>query len=259
MFEAYQPRRNTKRLWRWVTSLAASSTLIGGGVGIAIAATHEPKGLEKKAPVEVVFRPPPPPKPALHPVPPPPAPKTVPRPKAIVAEVPAAAAAPVPAAAPMEAPKQLPTDRPKEAAADEAVAAQTVAVGGSGDGSGSAVGGGSVGPEEGESAAPVAAAAVPGGPITLPEDAEPADCSENEPPQYPEAARSTGIEGKVVLKVVVERDGRVANVRLMKGDQPFADAAIAAISRWTCTPASLDGTPISVYRVINVPFTLRND
>jgi protein TonB len=179
---------------------------------------------------------------------PPPAPVVVDVPK------PAPVAAAAPAAAPMVAPKEVPKKAAPES--DTAVTAIQTAVGGTGDGSGSAVG--SADSDGEESAAPVVAKAGSSGPVNLPEDAEPPEPSEdNAQPEYPEAARATGQEARVVLKIVVEKDGRVGRVQVLKGEEPFVSAALSVVKTWTYSPATMDGEALAVFKIVNITFALR--
>jgi protein TonB len=209
--------------------------------------------------VDVSFRPPPPPPPPakIENAPkPPPKRAAAPKPPPPVAEpLPVAAPAPPPpAAAAMVAPKEIPKVAAPES--DTVVQAIAVAVGGTGDGSGTAVGA----PGEDESPAPVVASAGTSGPVNLPEDADPPEPSEdNVAPEYPEAARTTGQEARVVLKIVVERDGHVGRIQVLKGDEPFLSAALAAVKTWTYEPARLDGEAIAVFKIVDLKFKLRSE
>ncbi|MCP3064028.1 TonB family protein [Myxococcus sp. K38C18041901] len=113
-------------------------------------------------------------------------------------------------------------------------------------------------------AKPVAAKAEPGrsvltGPLQLPESAKPpVELAGNLQPEFPQQARSAGREGLVVLKLVVTERGEVRDVTVMRGEEPFVSAAMRAVSTWRYQPAVLEGRPISVYRVVKVPFRLRN-
>jgi protein TonB len=156
----------------------------------------------------------------------------------------------------MVAPKEVP--QVAAPASDTAVAAVAVAVGGTGDGSGDAVGSGTARDDD-ESAAPVIAKAGSSGPVNLPEDAEPPEPDEgNAQPEYPESARATGQEAKVVLKIVVEQDGRVGRVQVLKGEEPFVSAALGVVKGWHYTPATLEGAPIAVFKIVNITFSLRD-
>ncbi|HEX3346155.1 MAG TPA: TonB family protein, partial [Polyangiaceae bacterium] len=51
---------------------------------------------------------------------------------------------------------------------------------------------------------------------------------------YPPGARGSA---SVVLDLVVDKDGHIADVAVVDGDAPFVDAALAAARQWTFTPA----------------------
>lgn len=231
-----------------IATLAAMAVLAGFIVVTAVLSTHaNPAG---KKSVDVSFRPPPPPPPPAkieRPPPPPPPPKKLAPPKPVVVDA--------PAPAPMVAPKELPKAPPPEAV--EPVAAVQLAVGGTGTGVAPAVGGPTPDTED-DSPAPVEAKVAAGGPVNIPEEADPPEPDENNaPPEYPEAARTTGQEARVVLKVVVEKDGSVGRITVLKGEEPFSAAAIAAVKTWRFTPAQLDGQPIAVFLTVPVKFSLR--
>lgn len=57
---------------------------------------------------------------------------------------------------------------------------------------------------------------------------------------YPKTGRGAA---KVVLELVVERDGRVSNARVVSGADPFARAARRAAAAWKFTPATRGGEP----------------
>lgn len=227
----------------------AAVTLVGLGIGVAAIASR-PSTVTKEKQVDVSFRPPPPPpEPVKVEPPPPPKPKAKPPPPVVVAEV------PPPAPAAMVAPKEVPKEKPKES--DTAVQAIAVAVGGTGNGKMDEA---PVAPrDEDESEAPViASAGKPNGPVNLPEDADPPVPNEdNAQPEYPESARTTGQEAKVVLKIVVEADGRVGRIQVLKGEEPFVSSALAVVRTWTYEPATLDGAPITVFKIVNITFSLR--
>jgi eukaryotic-like serine/threonine-protein kinase len=96
------------------------------------------------------------------------------------------------------------------------------------------------------------------GPINLPEGARPpAELPGNVWPEFPAEARTAGREGLVILKIVITKEGRVGEVKLLRGEEPFASAAMAAVREWRYTPATLEGRPLSVYRIVRMPFRLR--
>jgi len=239
----------------WFTA-SLSSLVIYAAIAIAVVllgrATKEVVAPEKKVDVtfvEKVVKPPPPPPPAAVAAPPKPA------------EVkPPAAAAPVvrpdqkirkldkpPPVKKMVAPKEMPTAPPKEADASEDKGVAVYGEPGAGD---------PAGLEGGVSQGGVVGGTV-GGAIALPEDASPpTPLASNTVPAYPSEARSTGKTGTVVLKVVILADGSVADVQVMRGEEPFVSAAVAAVKTWKYEPARHQGQAITVYRIVQIPFKL---
>ena len=77
-------------------------------------------------------------------------------------------------------------------------------------------------------------------------------------PQYPPMARTARIEGQVVLRAVIGRDGTIQNLRLISGHPLLVKAAIDAVSRWRYRPYYLNGEPIEVETQVTVNFTLNH-
>jgi protein TonB len=75
-------------------------------------------------------------------------------------------------------------------------------------------------------------------------------------PDYPALARIARAEGTVILEAVIDADGRVTSVRGLREMPLLTEAAIAAVSRWTFTPARLNGVPTPVVMTVTVVFTL---
>jgi protein TonB len=70
-----------------------------------------------------------------------------------------------------------------------------------------------------------------------------------------ESARRAGLQGTVILEVVVDSEGCVRSPRILKG-LPFGlnEAAVAAVRSWAFEPARFQGRPVAVYYVIPVSF-----
>lgn len=56
-------------------------------------------------------------------------------------------------------------------------------------------------------------------------------------PEYPAAAKHQGVQGAVILRIVIEPDGHVSDVRVASGDPLLVDAAKAAAKLWKYSPA----------------------
>lgn len=77
------------------------------------------------------------------------------------------------------------------------------------------------------------------------------------PPIYPPEAKLHPINGKVVLDVVIGKDGTVENVKIAKGLRGDYDQnAIDAVRQWTFEPYLLNGDPIEVKTTINITYSL---
>jgi TonB family protein len=74
-------------------------------------------------------------------------------------------------------------------------------------------------------------------------------------PKYTEEARKAGVEGAIVLQLVVNAEGRPENVRVVKGLRSDLDEnAVAALQQWKFEPGKKGGKPVSVFATIQVRF-----
>ena len=76
-------------------------------------------------------------------------------------------------------------------------------------------------------------------------------------PVYPKDAWKARLTGKVILRFLVETDGRVSNVTVLRGREVFRQAAIDALMRFRFKPAQIDGEPISVWMTQAISFNLK--
>jgi len=225
----------------WLASFTASSAIYGAlVVAIVILGSATRHIVEKKAVdltfVEKVIQEPPPPPPVEIRAEPPPAAAPVVRPDQKIRKLDKP-----PPPKELVAPKEMPKNVPQEADPSQD---KGIAVYGEGKGDPAGLEGGTAGLN--------AAAAV-----ALPDDADPPlPVAANVKPDYPQEARANSRTGTVVLKVVILANGAVADVQVMRGDEPFVSAALAAVRTWKYTPARYKGQPIAVYRIIQIPFKL---
>jgi periplasmic protein TonB len=73
-------------------------------------------------------------------------------------------------------------------------------------------------------------------------------------PKYPVEARSGAAEGTVVLKEVVDENGKVEGVRLVEGNAVLATAAINAVKQWRYRPYVREGKAQPFQTVVLVDF-----
>jgi TonB family protein len=79
-------------------------------------------------------------------------------------------------------------------------------------------------------------------------------------PKYTQEARDAGIQGTVLLKVVVTSEGKADRIEVVKGLDPGLDqSAIDAISQWVFQPGTKAGKSVDVAATIEVSFRLEKD
>jgi len=77
-------------------------------------------------------------------------------------------------------------------------------------------------------------------------------------PDYSEEARRRGVEGDVVMEIVVRHDGSVGDVRVLQGlGYGLDERAVAAVRRWRFTPATRRGAAVDVVVEVAMEFKLR--
>jgi periplasmic protein TonB len=75
-------------------------------------------------------------------------------------------------------------------------------------------------------------------------------------PLYPPLARQARIQGQVILRAVISRDGVIGNLQLLSGHPMLVQAAIDAVKQWRYRPYSLNGEPVEVETQVTVNFVL---
>lgn len=105
---------------------------------------------------------------------------------------------------------------------------------------------------------PSAPPPVESGPIPVGGDVHRPEKLYAPPPQYTEAARRTGTQGVVIVEAIIDKNGDVTNVRVLK-DLPMglSEKAVQAIKQWKFRPATLNGKPVDVYYNLTVNFRLQ--
>jgi protein TonB len=76
------------------------------------------------------------------------------------------------------------------------------------------------------------------------------------PPDYPEDAKNDHVQGTVALKVIVDKQGNVANIQVVSGPERLAPAAIEGVKQWKYKPYLLNGNPVEVGTQVQMNFTL---
>jgi protein TonB len=79
-------------------------------------------------------------------------------------------------------------------------------------------------------------------------------------PKYPEIARMAGIEGKVWVKVLVDKSGNVKDAVVVKGsgaNAGFEEAALEAAKQTKWKPAMQNKQPVAVWVSYEIKFNLK--
>jgi protein TonB len=76
-------------------------------------------------------------------------------------------------------------------------------------------------------------------------------------PVYPALAKQARIQGTVELSAIIGKDGRVQDLKVVRGHPLLVPAAIQAVRDWEYRPTLLNGEPVEVATTIDVNFTLQ--
>lgn len=232
------------RARRLAGSYVAAAVLVAALLGVGVAFGGQIKKQVFDEEVDVKFVPPEPVR--VAPPPPPPPPKV-----AIRSNV-----APALGQKHDVPPTELPKEAPREGDPNDAKAE-----GPAGDGDPNGIAGGTGHGGLAIAPAPVAPAAapLPAPPILqVAEVSTPPVPRSKVMPAYPDDARKQGIEALVVVKFIVEEDGQVADVKIVKGHPLFDEIVLAAVRTWSFEPATLEGKPVRMARMVKIPFRLKH-
>lgn len=105
---------------------------------------------------------------------------------------------------------------------------------------------------------PPAVEEEPEGPIMVGGDVKAPEKVSAPPPNYTEIARKARIQGVVIVQAIIDKEGNVTNVKVLKPLPMGLDkAAVEAIKKWKFQPATLNGKPVAVYYNLTVNFQLQ--
>jgi TonB family protein len=76
-------------------------------------------------------------------------------------------------------------------------------------------------------------------------------------PVYPPIAKQARVQGVVILECTISPQGRVSDVRVLRGIPLLDEAAVDAVKQWVYTPTLLDGVPVPVIMTVTVNFQLK--
>jgi protein TonB len=75
-------------------------------------------------------------------------------------------------------------------------------------------------------------------------------------PIYPALARAARVQGQVVIRAVISRNGTIENLQTISGHPMLVGAALDAVRQWRYRPFILNGDPVEVETQVTVNFSL---
>jgi len=93
-------------------------------------------------------------------------------------------------------------------------------------------------------------------PITVPEQLSEKLLLERVEPSYPQKALQAGLQGSVVLQAWIGKDGRIRDLKLMRGSLLLGQAACEAVRQWRYKPYLLNGQAVDAQTTVTVDFKL---
>ncbi|HET8644128.1 MAG TPA: energy transducer TonB [Vicinamibacteria bacterium] len=77
------------------------------------------------------------------------------------------------------------------------------------------------------------------------------------PPIYPPLAQAARLQALVILEAHVDTTGRVRQVKVLRGQPLFEEAAVEAVKQWRYMPLLLNGEPTEFLLTVTVQFNLK--
>jgi protein TonB len=74
------------------------------------------------------------------------------------------------------------------------------------------------------------------------------------PPVYPEIAMRAQVQGLVILEAVVDEEGTVGAIKVLRSVKFLDEPAIEAVKQWRYSPLLLNGTPVPFVLTVTVSF-----
>lgn len=79
----------------------------------------------------------------------------------------------------------------------------------------------------------------------------------NVEPVYPDIAKQARVQGIVILECTISPQGRVTDVKVLRGIPLLNESAVAAVKQWVYSPTLLNGVPVPVIMTVTVNFRLQ--
>ena len=98
---------------------------------------------------------------------------------------------------------------------------------------------------------------IPDGPVRVGGDVKAPVVIHRAEPEYTDIARKGHVAGVVILEAIINKDGTVEDVRVMKGlPLGLSEKAEEAVKQWRFKPGTMNGQPVAVIFNLTVNFEL---
>jgi len=101
-----------------------------------------------------------------------------------------------------------------------------------------------------------ASSTAPPARLSVPSNVIAASIVSQTPPEYPPQARAGRIQGEVVLHAIIDKEGKISEVQVLRGDDLLAQSALEAVRQWRYKPMLADGEAKEQDTTIVVTFSL---
>lgn len=97
----------------------------------------------------------------------------------------------------------------------------------------------------------------PAGPLRVGGDVKAPVISHREEPEYTEIARQARVQGVVIVEAIIDKNGNVDAVKVVKGlPMGLSEAAVRAVRQWKFKAGTLNGQPVDTIFNLTVNFKL---
>ena len=72
----------------------------------------------------------------------------------------------------------------------------------------------------------------------------------------PDIAKQARVQGIVILEAIIDPQGNVTNVRVLRSIPLLDQSAIDAVKQWKYEPTLLNGVPVPIVMTVTVNFAL---
>ncbi len=98
--------------------------------------------------------------------------------------------------------------------------------------------------------------AAPPGPVRIGGEIRPPTLLQRVEPVYPVLALNAHVEGTVILEAIIDENGTVQSLKVLRSVSLLDKAAVAAVEQWRYSPVILNGRPVPVILTVVVSFKI---